>query len=147
MFDLRIITTGGTFDKHYDAVKGELTFHESHLPKILQQARTTLSICLEGALAVDSLQMTEEERAAVVDHIGHSTEDRIVVIHGTDTMVKTATLAAENPKTKGKVVVFTGAMIPYALELKLIMLLQVEIQQIEYGKFTHRVKYIMFIKE
>ena len=116
MFDLRIITTGGTFDKHYDAVKGELTFHESHLPKILQQARTTLSICLEGALAVDSLQMTEEERAAVVDHIGHSTEDRIVVIHGTDTMVKTATLAAENPKTKGKVVVFTGAMIPYALE-------------------------------
>ena len=116
MFDIRIITTGGTFDKHYDAVKGELTFHESHLPKILQQARTTLSICLEGALAVDSLQMTEEEREAVVEHISHSTEDRIVVIHGTDTMVKTASLTHDKGDIEGKVVVFTGAMIPYALE-------------------------------
>ena len=116
MFDLRIITTGGTFDKHYDAVRGELTFHESHLPKILQQARTTLSICLEGALAVDSLQMTEEERKEVVEHISHSTEKRIVVIHGTDTMVKTATLAATEGNINGKTVVFTGAMIPYALE-------------------------------
>ena len=52
---IRIITTGGTFDKHYDAVKGELTFRESHLPRILNQSRVTLPIHLDALFAVDSL--------------------------------------------------------------------------------------------
>ncbi len=116
MNDLRIITTGGTFDKLYDAIKGELTFRESQLPRILQQARLTLSVCLEGPLAVDSLYMSEEERNDIVKYMENSEEERIVVIHGTDTMVETATLAASGGRLGGKIVVFTGAMVPYSLE-------------------------------
>ncbi len=116
MNDLRIITTGGTFDKRYDAIKGELTFRESQLPRILQQSRLTLSVCLEGPLAVDSLYMSEEERENIVKYIENSEEKRIVVIHGTDTMVNTARLTASSGKIEGKTVVFTGAMIPYSLE-------------------------------
>lgn len=116
MNDIRIITTGGTFDKLYDAIKGELTFRESQLPRILQQARITLSVCIEGALAVDSLYMSEEERLNVVEHIKASAEKKVVVIHGTDTMVKTAELLASSGIEEDKTVVFTGAMIPYSLE-------------------------------
>lgn len=116
MNDLRIITTGGTFDKRYDAIKGELTFRESQLPRILQQSRLTLSVCLEGPLAVDSLYMSQEERENIVKYIENSEEKRIVVIHGTDTMVNTASLTASSGRIEGKTIVFTGAMIPYSLE-------------------------------
>ena len=116
MEGIRIITTGGTFDKLYDAIKGELTFRESHLPRILQQSRCTLPITLETVLAVDSLNMTEEQRSMVSDHVASSFENRIVVTHGTDTMVATAKVVASNKLLEGKTVVFTGAMIPYSLE-------------------------------
>jgi len=115
--DIRIITTGGTFDKQYDAIKGELTFRESQLPKILTQSRCTLSVTLEGPLAVDSLFMTEEQRAEIANAVKTSAEKRVIVVHGTDTMVKTATLTAETlGRQDDHVVVFTGAMIPYSLE-------------------------------
>ena len=64
---IRILTTGGTFDKQYDAVKGELTFRESHLPRILNQARVTLPIHLDSLFAVDSLVMTEEQRNTIIE--------------------------------------------------------------------------------
>lgn len=115
--DLRIITTGGTFDKQYDAIIGELTLRESQLPRLLQQARCTLSVQLEGPLAVDSLYMTEQQRLDIAHACLHSSEDKIVIIHGTDTMCNTAKVVAQ---TLGKeslhTVVFTGAMIPYSLE-------------------------------
>ena len=114
---IRIITTGGTFDKHYDAVKGELTFRESHLPRILNQARVTLPIHLDALIAVDSLVMTEEQRKSIADNAMASVEDLVVVIHGTDTMVKTACLLEKCLQENDRhVFVFTGAMIPYALE-------------------------------
>jgi len=116
MEGMRIITTGGTFDKFYDAIKGELTFRESHLPRILQQSRCTLPITLEMVLAVDSLNMTEEQRVVIAEHCVHSQEKRIIVIHGTDTMVKTANITARMAGIEDKVIVFTGAMIPYSLE-------------------------------
>lgn len=116
MDGLRIITTGGTFDKFYDAIKGELTFRESHLPRILQQSRCYLPITLETVLAVDSLHMTDEQRILVSDHVAASLENRVIVIHGTDTMVDTAKVVSTNKAIEGKTVVFTGAMIPYSLE-------------------------------
>jgi len=114
---IRIITTGGTFDKFYDEIKGELTFRESHLPRILKQSRCTLPIQLEGPLAIDSLYMNEQQRQEVSQRCLSSYEDRVIVIHGTDTMVETAKVVASN-KTKddNHVIVFTGAMIPYSLE-------------------------------
>ncbi len=114
---IRIITTGGTFDKHYDAVKGELTFRESHLPRILNQSRVTLPIHLDALFAVDSLVMTEEQRQRIAENAIASVEDLVVIIHGTDTMVQTAKLLeASIPEGDRHVFVFTGAMIPYALE-------------------------------
>ncbi len=116
MHGIRIITTGGTFDKLYDAIKGELTFRESQLPRVLQQSRTSLEITLETVFAVDSLNMTEAQRVLIAKHCSASTEDKVVVIHGTDTMVASANVIAQDPAIEGKTVVLTGAMIPYSLE-------------------------------
>ena len=114
---VRIITTGGTFDKLYDAVKGELIFSESQLPRILNQSRVTLPIHLDNLLAVDSLVMTEEQRETIVRNALLSHERMVIIIHGTDTMVKTAQLLERSlPDSDSHVFVFTGAMIPYALE-------------------------------
>lgn len=114
---IRIITTGGTFDKLYDEIRGELTFKDSHLPRILEQSRCTIKTNVENCLAIDSLYMTQEHRLKIAKACLESPEDRIVVIHGTDTMVDTAKVIAkelgDNPQ---KTIVLTGAMIPYALE-------------------------------
>lgn len=115
--ELRIITTGGTFDKEYDAIKGELTFKESQLPRILKQSRCTLDVLIEGPLAIDSLYMNEEQRQEVALLCQRSPEKRVLVVHGTDTMVQTAKLVKSIlDKDDQHVVVFTGAMVPYSLE-------------------------------
>src|SRR3954470_19081990 len=110
----RIIVTGGTFDKRYDAIKGELTFKETHLPAILEQARVSLPLALDIRLLIDSLQMTEAHRQGVLEACRESPERAIVVVHGTDTMVQTA--AVVGSARLGKTVVFTGAMIPYSVQ-------------------------------
>ena len=110
----RIIVTGGTFDKRYDAIKGELTFKETHLPAILEQARVTLPLSIDIRLLIDSLQMTDEHRQSVLEACRESPERAIVVVHGTDTMVKTAGVVGR--AGLAKTVVFTGAMIPYSVQ-------------------------------
>ncbi len=108
---IRIIITGGTFDKRYDELKGALTFEGTHLPDILKRVRCTLPIELEINQLVDSLEMLECGRLSILDSCRKSEENRLVITHGTDTMVETATLLGEAglPKT----IVLTGAMIPY----------------------------------
>lgn len=110
---IRIIITGGTFDKYYDEIKGELTFKNSHLPEILKRARVTLPIELELNQLIDSLYMTDEHRQRILASCQQAPEENIIIIHGTDTMVETAQLigAAGLAKT----IVLTGAMIPYAV--------------------------------
>ena len=110
----RIIVTGGTFDKRYDAIRGELTFKDTHLPAILEQARVTLDVAIEIHQLIDSLHMTDEHRIRVLDACRAAPERSIVVIHGTDTMAETAQVVgrAGLPKT----IVFTGAMIPYSVQ-------------------------------
>jgi len=110
----RIIVTGGTFDKRYDAIKGELTFKDTHLPAILEQARVALPLAVEIRLLIDSLQMTGEHRQSVLDACRQSPERAIVVVHGTDTMVQTAHVVGS--AKLDKTVVFTGAMIPYSVQ-------------------------------
>ena len=110
----RIIVTGGTFDKHYDAIKGELTFKETHLPAILEQARVTIPVAIEVNQLIDSLHMTDEHRARVLAACQAAPEKRIVVIHGTDTMAQTAQVVGR--AELGKTIVFTGAMIPYSVQ-------------------------------
>jgi L-asparaginase len=110
----RIIVTGGTFDKQYDAIKGELTFKRSHLPAILEQARVTLPIALEINQLIDSLEMHDGHRLSVLDACRAAPENFIVVIHGTDTMALTAAVVGK--AALDKTIVFTGAMIPYSVQ-------------------------------
>jgi L-asparaginase len=110
---VRVIITGGTFDKRYCELKGELTFEGTHLPDILKHVRCTVPLELEINQLVDSLHMLESGRASILDSCRQSTEDRIVITHGTDTMVETATLLGQAGLRK--TIVLTGAIIPYAV--------------------------------
>ncbi|MHC1692833.1 MAG: asparaginase domain-containing protein [Sphaerochaetaceae bacterium] len=112
--ELCIITTGGTFDKYYDEIKGELTFRESHLPRILKASRCSLAVAVEPCIALDSLFMDDSHREKIAATCASRHEKRIIITHGTDTMVQTAHVVAA--RKLPKVVVLTGAMVPYALE-------------------------------
>ena len=63
---IRIVATGGTFDKHYDAVKGVLGFDKTHLPQVLAQARITLPVAVEELMLLDSLDMRDSDRARIL---------------------------------------------------------------------------------
>jgi L-asparaginase len=109
---IRILVTGGTFDKEYNELNGTLAFNRTHLDDMLQRGRCRLDVSIEVLMMVDSLDMTDAERARIVQACRHCDEQRVVITHGTDTMVETAqALAAGVPH---KTVVLTGAMVPYA---------------------------------
>ena len=110
---IRIIITGGTFDKHYDELNGSLTFKNTHLPEIIDHARLTVPVELEINQLIDSLDMGPSNRQAILDSCRNADEDHIVIIHGTDTMAETARVLGEAGLEKR--IVLTGAMIPYAV--------------------------------
>lgn len=109
---LRILVTGGTFDKDYDEIHGRLYFHETHVPEMLRLGRCRLPVTVDTLMMMDSLDMTDTDRAAIVDRATACGEQRLVITHGTDTMVETAQALAA--RVAGKTIVLTGAMIPYA---------------------------------
>ncbi|MFW5714917.1 MAG: asparaginase domain-containing protein [bacterium] len=111
---IRLIVTGGTFDKHYDELNGQLTFRDTHLPEILQAARMSESIEVEINQLVDSLDMGPEDRQRVLESCRRAPEERIIVTHGTDTMAETGRVLGEAGLEK--TVVLTGAMVPYAVQ-------------------------------
>lgn len=108
---LRIIVTGGTFDKEYNELTGELFFAKTHLREILKLGRCKLPVKITPLMLKDSLFMTEKDRALILKTCRACKEKNIVVTHGTDTMEKTALYLGD--KIKDKSVVITGAMIPY----------------------------------
>ena len=110
---IRILVTGGTFDKEYDELTGRLFFRDTHLPEMLRRGRSMLDIALETVLMIDSLDMTDADRATVVARARACDERAVVISHGTDTMVETARALAA-AKIDGKTIVLTGAMVPYA---------------------------------
>lgn len=109
---VRIIITGGTFDKHYDEIRGVLAFKDTHLPEILKYVRCTLPIELELNQLIDSLEMHLDNRLKILESCRRAPESRIVVTHGTDTMIQTGRILGE--AALGKTVVLTGAMVPYS---------------------------------
>lgn len=111
--NLRIIATGGTFDKHYDPLTGNLIFRDSVLPKALDRARLTLPVSFEPLLALDSLEMQDNHRQLIREACERSAEDRIVIVHGTDTMPETARVLGQ--AALKKTIVLTGAMVPYQI--------------------------------
>jgi len=110
---LRILATGGTFDKHYDELVCQLVFSESHIPTAIKRARVTLPTQFEIITMLDSLDMDDSVRNEIKVACQLATEAAIVIVHGTDTMCETAHLLgkAKIPKT----IILTGAMIPYEI--------------------------------
>lgn len=106
-----IVVTGGTFDKEYNELTGELFFKETHLKEMLVLGRNLVRLRSHTLMMVDSLNMTEEERQQIADYCLAAPEKQVIITHGTDTMVQTAELLAN--QVKDKTIVLTGAMIPY----------------------------------
>jgi L-asparaginase len=115
MSTIRVFVTGGTFDKEYNELTGALSFKDTHLPEMLRLGRSRVDVSVHTLMMIDSLEMTDSDRGLVVGQCRQAPESRILVTHGTDTMVETAAaLAAALPPASGKTIVLTGAMIPYA---------------------------------
>ena len=109
---IRILITGGTFDKDYNELTGQLYFHDTNLPEMLRLGRSRLDVNIRTIMMVDSLEMTDADRAIIVQNCKQAEEECIVITHGTDTMVETAAAIAK--AVSDKTIVLTGAMIPYA---------------------------------
>lgn len=109
---LRVFVTGGTFDKEYDEIRGRLFFRTTHLPEMLELGRCRLEVAVDTLMMIDSLDMTEPDRARIVEAVRGCVEPHVVITHGTDTMVQTGRALAE--ASIDKTVVLTGAMIPWA---------------------------------
>jgi L-asparaginase len=109
---IRILVTGGTFDKEYDEISGTLFFKDTHLAEMLRLGRCRVPVAIETVMLVDSLHMRDDDRRLLAARCRDCGESRIVVTHGTDTMVETAGAIAG--EVAGKTIVLTGAMVPYA---------------------------------
>jgi len=109
---IRLFITGGTFDKEYNERNGTLYFKDTHLRDMLELGRSLLDVEVRTLMMIDSLEMDDEDRQAILAQCRKCPSDSIVITHGTDTMEKTARLLGEN--ISDKTIILTGAMIPYA---------------------------------
>jgi L-asparaginase len=107
---IRIFITGGTFDKEYNELNGELFFKETHMHDLLELGRNKVPVVITTLMMIDSLEMTDKDREWIVYQCNQCTEDKIIITHGTDTMAETAKVLAKN--ISNKTIVLTGAMIP-----------------------------------
>src|SRR3954469_14010881 len=95
MEPIRLLVTGGTFDKQYNELTGALSFGETHLVEMLRLGRCRLDVSIQKWTMSDSLDMTEAARARIVEACRQAAEARLVITHGTDTMVETAGALAD----------------------------------------------------
>src|SRR5688572_28018979 len=109
--DVLVFVTGGTFDKEYNEIDGQLYFRNTHVPEMLKLSRSQVKVNIQTLMMIDSLEMTEADREKIADHCDAVEETRIVITHGTDTMVHTARTIAE--RVKNNTIILTGAMVPY----------------------------------
>ena len=108
---IRIFATGGTFDKEYNEITGNLFFKDTHVPQMLTLGRSRVEIDFLTLMMIDSRDLSEQDRETIAQNCLHVDEERILIMHGTDTMVETARLIAA--RVTDKTVVLTGAMVPY----------------------------------
>lgn len=109
---IRVLVTGGTFDKQYNELAGTLTFGETHVEQVLERGRCRLDVAVQVLMMMDSLEMRDEHRARIVEAARACAERQVVITHGTDTMVETARALAA--AVHDKTIVLTGAMVPFA---------------------------------
>lgn len=110
---VQVYVTGGTFDKEYNFITGELFFKDTHLKEMFVRGRCTPDIDVKTLMMVDSLEMTDEDRGIIEYNCRKCKYSDIIITHGTDTMVVTAEWLAK-ANIQDKTIVLTGAMIPYA---------------------------------
>lgn len=108
---IRIFITGGTFDKEYNEITGQLFFKDTHISELLKLGRCRVPVEIRTLMMIDSLEMTNADRELIANHCLQVPEDKIVITHGTDTMADTAKVLAST--ITNKTIVLTGAMIPY----------------------------------
>lgn len=111
---LHIIAAGGTFEKHYDEISGQLVFEESHIPALLKRARISVAVTVETVCMLDSLDMQSNDRQKILRACVDCAAEKILIVHGTDTMPETAAVLGQ--AALAKTIVLTGAMIPYEFE-------------------------------
>jgi len=109
---IQVFVTGGTFDKEYNYITGELYFKDTHLKDMFERGRCTLDIDVKTLMMVDSLAMTDADRQIIIYNCEKSPASKVLITHGTDRMVLTARALAE--ARMNKTIVLTGAMVPYA---------------------------------
>lgn len=107
---IRIFITGGTFDKEYNEINGQLYFKDTHLHDLLDMGRNKVSVEIRTLMMIDSLEMTAEDRGLIVYQCKHCDENRIVITHGTDSITETAKVLGH--EINNKTIILTGAMIP-----------------------------------
>ncbi|MBT8233464.1 MAG: asparaginase [Saprospiraceae bacterium] len=110
---IQVFVTGGTFDKEYNFITGELFFKDTHLPDMFSLGRSTLNLDVKTLMMVDSLEMSQAEREIIIYNCRSCSSNKILITHGTDKMVETAKILSEN-KISNKTIVLTGAMVPIA---------------------------------
>jgi L-asparaginase len=108
---IRFLVTGGTFDKEYNELTGQLFFKDSHIREMLRLGRSNLDLEIRTLMMIDSTEMTEVDRELILKSCVESHRKRIVISHGTDTMAETARYLGE--RVKDRTIVLTGAMVPY----------------------------------
>jgi len=111
---IQIFVTGGTLDKQYKETTGKLVFKKTHLPKMLKLGRADLDVKIKTLMMLDSLQITDYHRNIILENCQKSQEDKIIIVHGSDTMAETAKFLGQ--RIKNKTIVLTGSMVPYSFE-------------------------------
>ena len=97
---IKIFATGGTFDKEFNEIDGKLYFKETKLYDLLKLGRSQLDVKIETLMMIDSLKMKSADREYIVNKCKQEKTNRIIITHGTDTMVDTAKLIAEKITNK-----------------------------------------------
>ena len=108
---IKVFATGGTFDKEYNELTGALFFQRTHIGDMLRLGRCRLQVSIESLMMIDSLEMTDSDRALILRRCRETPEEHIVITHGTDSMEETAAVLGRS--MRGKTIVLTGAMVPY----------------------------------
>lgn len=110
---IRIFTCGGTIDKVYFDASSAYQVGVPHITAVLAQLKFTTPFTVTELMRKDSLDMSDEDRLHIRDAVTKASEDRILITHGTDTLVETAQFIGPIP---GKRVVCTGAMLPGSMQ-------------------------------
>lgn len=111
---IKILTTGGTIDKIYFDAKSEFQVGDPQIGELLREANVSFDFEVESVLKKDSLEMTDEDRSLIRRHAENDACNRLLITHGTDTMVKTANALLG---IGGKTIVLTGSMQPARLRV------------------------------